>query len=252
MSKKLIAIGGGENGRILEDGTKTLYETAIIDKEIVNLTNTLNPNFLFLAHAMYFSSSIQDSYFETMKKIYGKMYNCSCKHLKTSDLSNLDLVESLINWADIIYIGGGDTKGMIKLWQETDFMNKLKEAYNKEKVICGISAGGVCFFNSCNSDINNNEFEIVEGLNWFDLFITPHANEKGRYETTKLQLLQNKKVGLMLSNLSAIEIIDNEYKILVANPLSYAIKCYYKNNKFHEEKLEINKFKSLKELLNIK
>ena len=72
--KKIVAIGGGENGRFLEDGSQTMYETEIMDEEIIKLTNKKNPNYLFLAHAMCFSDKIQDSYYETMKKIYGDKY----------------------------------------------------------------------------------------------------------------------------------------------------------------------------------
>ena len=79
--KKIVAIGGGENGRFLEDGSQTMYETEIMDEEIIKLTNKKNPNYLFLAHAMCFSDKIQDSYYETMKKIYGDKYGCSCKCL---------------------------------------------------------------------------------------------------------------------------------------------------------------------------
>ena len=35
---KLVAIGGGKNGRIKQDGTKDPYETKSIDEEIVRLT----------------------------------------------------------------------------------------------------------------------------------------------------------------------------------------------------------------------
>ena len=37
MTKKIVAIGGGENGRFLEDDTQTLYETKTIDEEIIKL-----------------------------------------------------------------------------------------------------------------------------------------------------------------------------------------------------------------------
>ena len=37
MIKKIVAIGGGENGRFLEDGTQTLYETETIDEEIIKM-----------------------------------------------------------------------------------------------------------------------------------------------------------------------------------------------------------------------
>lgn len=252
MSKKIIAIGGGENGRFLEDGTQTLYETEKIDKEIVNVTGKKNPNFLFLAHAMCFSNEIQQSYYETMKKIYGEKYGCDCKILKASDLNNKKYVNKLVDWADIIYEGGGDTNAMIKLWKENEFDILLKKAWQNGKVICGISAGAVCWFNSCNSDIEELGFEIIECLNWIDIFVTPHCNEKGRYESSKKQLKEKKCLGLMLSNCSAIEIIDDKFKIIYSDEKGYSLKCYWKNNKFYEERLEEStEFKMFNEVFNI-
>ena len=43
---KLVAIGGGKNGRIKSDGTQDPYETKEIDEEIVRLTGKENPKFL--------------------------------------------------------------------------------------------------------------------------------------------------------------------------------------------------------------
>ena len=255
--KKIVAIGGGENGRFLEDGSQTMYETEIMDEEIIKLTNKKNPNYLFLAHAMCFSDKIQDSYYETMKKIYGDKYGCSCKCLKASDLYNKKFVKELVDWADIIYEGGGDTKAMIKLWKKTEFDIILREAWNSGKVICGISAGAVCWFNSCNSDNEEMQFESIECLNWFDVFVTPHCDEEGRYESTKSQLKENKMLGLMLSNCSAIEIVDDKYKIISCNGIGknfekgYVLKCYWKNNKYYEERLEeSDKYKMLNELFS--
>lgn len=258
MSKKIIAIGGGENRRFLEDGRQTLYETESMDKEIIKLTNKISPNYLFIAHAMCFSDEIQDSYYETMRKIYGDKFGCNCKHLSADNLYNKELVNELVEWADIIYEGGGDTSSMIKLWKETGFDIILKDAWNKGKVICGISAGAVCWFNSCNSDCAGSKFETVECLNWFNAFITPHCDEDGRYESTKMQLKENKMLGLMLSNCSAIEIVDDKYKIISSNgndrtfEKGYILKSYWKNDKYYETKLEGNNdYRPLNELFSI-
>lgn len=254
--KKIVAIGGGENGRYLEDGSQTLYETKLMDKEIIRLTGKEHPNYLFIAHAMSFPEEIQDSYYETMKKIYEGKYGCSCKCLKSKDLYNTKLINELVNWADIIYEGGGDTNAMIKLWKETGFDNILNEAWNNGKVICGISAGAVCWFNSCNSDAENNNFEVINCLNWINIFMTPHCDEKGRYESTKEQLKQNNMIGIMLSNCSALEIADDKYKIICSETNSsiqkgYVLKCYWKNNIFYEERLEsTNNYQPLNNLLN--
>ena len=87
MTKKIVAIGGGENGRKTSDGTYTPYETGPMDMEIIKLTGKEHPNFLFIAHTIS-SEQGQQGYFETMQRIYGEKYGCECRLLKTTDLTN--------------------------------------------------------------------------------------------------------------------------------------------------------------------
>ena len=256
MHKKIVAIGGGENGRILENGKKTDYETEEIDKEIIRLTGKDKPNFLFIEHAIE-SKEVQESYYQTMKKIYEGKYNCNCKNLTIEELYNKEIVLEKIEWSDIIYEGGGNTSSMIKLWEDKGFKEVLLSAWNKGKVISGISAGAVCWFNSCNSEIENetNKFEEVNCLNWIDLFLTPHTEESGRLSSTKEQLRNNKKIGVLLSNRSAIEIVDDKYKVIINNDNKkqkpFIKKAYWKDNKFVMKELKNYKnYKLLEELLN--
>ena len=241
MIKKMVIIGGGENGRILENGEKSLYETELMDKEIIKLTQKKCPNFLFINHAMNFSIDIQESYYQTMKKIYGDMFGCNCKDLKSNELNNYNIVKEKIEWADIIYEGGGDTQSMITLWKKTTFDKILYKAFEDGKVVSGISAGAVCWFNECNSEAENGKFKTVECLNWFDLFITPHCDENGRYESTKEQIKKNAKTAIMLSNKSAIEIVDDKFRIILNDKdediKPYIIKAYYDKGKYKEKYL---------------
>lgn len=39
-----------------------------MDKEIIRLTGKENPNYLFMVHAQPFNNTIEEGYFETMKK----------------------------------------------------------------------------------------------------------------------------------------------------------------------------------------
>lgn len=239
MKQKIImAIGGGENGRQLPDGTFAPYNTKSIDEEIVKLSNKSNPNFLFINHAME-SLEIQESYFQTMKKIYGDKLNCNCRDLKSNELIDLETVKEKINWADIIYEGGGDTEYMINLWKETGFDRILYDAWNEGKIISGISAGAICWFASGNSDTIDG-FTSLECLNWYNYYVTPHANEEGRTETTKEHLKEKDTVGILLSNCSAIEIIDNNYQILKSEDDAFALKAYWKNGKYYQEPINQN------------
>lgn len=259
MSRKIVAIGGGENGRQLEDGTFAVYDTESIDKEIVNLTKKKHPNFLFLCHAFASFPETQESYYKTIKKIYGDKFECNCKDLKSDELYNKKIVNEKIKWADIIYEGGGDTLEMINLWKKTEFDKILKKAWEEGKVISGISAGAVCWFNSCNSDCttnNQNVFNTVKCLNWINAFLIPHADEKGRISSSKKQLKKNNLVGIMLSNRSAIEIVDDKYRILLSDydkskNTPYVLKAYWKENSYNEKVLiNQDEYKKIEELLS--
>jgi len=235
MKNIIVAIGGGENGRVLEDGTYAPYNTTEIDKEIVKLSNKKNPNFLFINHAMP-SLEIQESYYQTMKKIYGDMYNCNCDDLKTNELDENDIVMKKINWADIIYEGGGDTEYMINIWKKSGFDKTLFKAWQNGKVISGISAGAICWFNSGNSD-SDKEFTSLSCLNWLDYYVTPHANEKGRIDSSIMHLKGNKRKGILLSNCCAIEIVDDNYKIIKSSKDAFAYLMLWKNNQLYKKEL---------------
>ena len=96
MTKKIVAIGGGENGRYLGNGKYREYETEPMDKEIIRLTGKENPNYLFMVHAQPFNNTIEEGYFETMKKIYGDMFGCNCRYLKSTELDDMEVVKEKI------------------------------------------------------------------------------------------------------------------------------------------------------------
>lgn len=260
MTKKIVAIGGGENGRINSKGKQTPYETREIDNEIVKLTEKNNPHFLLLAHSQIpWGEESEIKYFETMKKIYGDIFGCECRLLKISELkSNFQKAIDDVNWADIIYEGGGDTYDMINLWKETGFDKILKNAWESGKVMCGISAGSIAWFslgNTLDPRFINYECNKIEGLGFIDAYMSPHCQKEGKRESEIRSLKYIDKIGLSLSNCSAIEIIDDNYRIIKSTPDDknfnpYVLKTYWENEECIIEELEESEeFKPLSELL---
>lgn len=257
MSKKIVAIGGGENGRE-KNGIKYPYETAPMDKEIIKLTGKEKPNVLLIAHSQLLEN--QQYYYEVINKIYNGIYGCECKDLKSDKLTDKEYVKELIDWADIIYEGGGNTLDMVKLWKETSFDEVLKEAWNNGKVLCGVSAGAICWFKECTTDslkIKYGEDQPlinIECLGFVDGLCVPHADAPGRLDNAKDALKDSKEIGILLSNCSAMEIVDDKYRIITSDASNYgiepfAIKAYWDNDNYIEEKLETNTdFKPIKEL----
>src|SRR3989344_2508736 len=121
--KKIIAIGGGEIGR-----PGYPVETTKIDKEIIALTGKTNPRLLFIPTA----SSDSELYYETVKKHFGKTLGCKTDvlYLINKDLSKKE-IEQKIFGADIIYVGGGNTLKMMKVWRAIGVDKILKQAYER-------------------------------------------------------------------------------------------------------------------------
>lgn len=262
MTKKIVAIGGGLNGRILSNGSCDPYETGPMDKEIIRLTGKVHPNFLFLAHSQLQSLDAQEFYFKTMKNIYGGKYNCECKMLRSDKITNKEFVQRLIDWADIIYEGGGNTLDMIKLWKETGFDETLRRAWKDGKVMCGVSAGANCWFKECSSDSlkikygDNQPLIGMECLGLVDGLFVPHCDAPGRLENVKDLLKTSGQIGLSMSNCTALEIIDNQYRLITSdasyhNIEAFGLKSYWEDGEYLVEKLDTSlDFKSLSDLLS--
>lgn len=262
MSKKIVAIGGGENGRLRANGTRLPYELANQDKEIIRLTNKKQPNFLLLAHAQPLER--QNGYFQVMTDIYEKIYGCPCRHLRSDELTNTSYVKNLIDWADIIFEGGGNTLDMIALWRETAFDSILRQAWIDGKVMCGVSAGANCWFKECSSDSlkikygDNQPLIGMDCLGFVEGLFVPHCDEKDRLKNVKELLKKSNQVGLSMSNCTALEIVDDTYRLITSDASyhgieAYGLKSYWKDDEYIEEYIDTSlKFKPLSELLSKK
>ena len=246
--KKLIAIGGGEIGR-----PGYPVETTKIDKEIIKLTNKLNPKLLFIPTA----SSDSELYFDTIKKHFGKRLNCKVDVLYLlKEKPTLKQIKAKILTSDIIYVGGGNTTLMLKTWKKTGADKVLLQAYIKGIIISGLSAGSICWFRYGISDskkFTNSKASLckISGLNIINALNCPHYNiEKDRKPQLKAMMKKEKGIALALDNCSAIEVINNTYRIITSKSTANAYKVYWKDNKFYEEVIEKTKtFQPINKLL---
>lgn len=246
---KIVAIGGGENGH-----GKIKYETAPFDKEIIRLTGKDSPNFLFIGLA----NTYPDYYFEVMDGIYNGMYGCKTDYLRYGEIKDKELTGHKIKNADIIYVGGGNTYKLMRLLKIYGIDKMLSEAYNEDKVLCGVSAGGICWCDFGNSDsraISSNSSQIirVSGLGFIKVLFAPHIiKEPERIESVKQMMKRTYKIPAVQLDNAALEIADGKYRILILKDNAVAEKCYWKNGKYVVENIMSNKFRSIEELYSRK
>ncbi len=247
--KKIIAIGGGEIGR-----PGFPVETTRIDKEIIKLTGKKNPKLLFIPTA----SADSESYYSTVEKHFGKRLGCKTDvlHLIKDALSRKEIEDKIFK-SDIIYVGGGNTLKMMKIWRKSKVDEILLKAYGKGIVLSGISAGSICWFKFGNSDskkfIDPNASLIkVAGLGLINALNCPHYDfEAYRKVDLKKMMKKTSGVAIALDNCCALEIIDDKYKIITSKKTANAYKAYWKRNKYYEEIIKKEKeLKPLNQLLS--
>src|SRR3989344_184171 len=246
---KIVAIGGGEIGR-----PGYPVETTKIDKEVIALTGKKNPRLLFIPTA----SSDSESYYEVVKKHFGKRLGCKTDvlYLIKEKLTKKQIEEKVFA-ADIVYVGGGNTAKLMKVWRATGLDKILKKAGEKGIVLSGISAGAICWckyglsdsrrFNNSNAD-----FIRVSGMNLVNVTYSPHYDFEPRRKPGLKKLMQKSSgVAIALDNCSAIEIVDDQYRILKSKTKANVYKVFWNKSKFQQEVINQGKeFKPLSEILS--
>lgn len=130
----------------------------------------------------------------------------------------------------------------------------LIEAYNKDKVLCGVSAGAICWCDYGNSDSrvissNSNQIIKVTGLGLIHILFAPHiVKEPNRIESVKQMMKRTHKIPAVQLDNAALEIIDNKYRILTIDDNSVAKKCYWKKGEYITENIVFDEFRSIEEL----
>jgi len=233
---KIVAIGGGELKEL---------ETLPIDKEIVSLTGKRNPRALFIPTA----SNDAEGYWKTFQEVYGKKLGCTPNvlYLIREKPTRNEIEDKILN-ADLIYVGGGNTLKLLKIWKKVGVDRVLKQAYENGIVISGLSAGAICWFKYGCSDARrfsrpeDTTFMRVSGLNLINLTVSPHhIREKNRDDGLIKLMKHTSGVAIALDDNSALEIVGDTYRIINSQKEAGAKKVYYLKGKPYQDKIEIKR-----------
>ncbi len=207
---RVVAISGGE-----------LDTTEKLNIYALKLSGKESPNVLFVGTA----SMDSDGYFAGIKIAFGKL-NCNVKDLPLTkgELSTAE-IDSRLEWADVIYVGGGNTRTMMEVWKQHSLDKKLKEIYEKDTaVLTGLSAGAICWFLSGHSDSDSFaggedwKYTIVDGmLGVYPYCFCPHYNEEGR-DSFDIMISDAGYDGLALENETAFVEASGQQLIIGSRP----------------------------------
>ena len=55
-------------------------------------------------------------------------------------------IASFVAEQDVIYVGGGNTANLLAIWRAQGLDRVLHDAWARGAILCGISAGMICWF----------------------------------------------------------------------------------------------------------
>ena len=176
---EIIAIGGGGFGR-------NPYQNKI-ENYILNQSSKEKPNICFIPTASAEEKSYIVNFYSTFSKL-----NCTPTHLNL--FQRTPRLDSIINKQDIIYVGGGNTKSMLAVWKDWNLDILLKKHYDKEKILAGVSAGSICWFEKGITDSWASNLNIIDCLGFIKGTSCPHYNSESDRQPTIHKLIDQDKI----------------------------------------------------------
>jgi len=138
MEPQIVAIGGG--------GFSDDSENLGLELFLLGLVSKPRPKVCFLPTASGDSEQYLLKFYASFARL-----SATASHLPLFRLAIPDLRSHLLA-QDIIFVGGGNTRNMLVLWYEWGLDVILREAWQNGTILCGTSAGSICWFEQGLSD----------------------------------------------------------------------------------------------------
>ena len=116
---------------------------------------------------------------------------------------------------------------MLEYWKKSGLLDLIAQAYEDGTIICGLSAGAICWFEGMYTDSvddnSENTYEMHRGLGWIKGNISPHYNLRA-LDFDEI-LVYNNMDALGIEDNCAIEIVNGSItRSITAGGKAYQIK----------------------------
>ena len=165
MEPQIVAIGGGG----FSDGSENLG----LEHFLLGLANKIRPKVCFVPTA----SGDSEQYLLRFYASFARL-SVTATHLPLFRLAIRDLRSHLLG-QDIVYVGGGNTRNMLVLWREWGLDVIFREAWENGTILCGSSAGSICWFEQGLSDsVTAGELQPLKCLGFLQGSNCPHYDSE--------------------------------------------------------------------------
>ncbi len=175
--RQIVAFGGG--GFSMESGNP------LLDEYVLGLTGSERPRICFLPSA----SGDADHYIVRFYRAF-PAERCEASHISLfrREQGPADLRAHLLS-QDVIYVGGGSVVSLLGVWRAHGIDAILREAWEAGVVLCGLSAGSLCWFAEAVTGFHGAP-RRVEGLGLLPFSNCVHYEAAGSRRLAYLEFLR--------------------------------------------------------------
>ncbi|MYV98018.1 type 1 glutamine amidotransferase-like domain-containing protein [Streptomyces sp. SID3343] len=151
-------------------GFSTNEGVSALDAYVLGLAARPRPTVCFVGTASGDSASYLARFHASFRRL-----DCDTTDLSLFKRTGAKLVDTL-DAVDVVYVGGGSTANLLALWRLHGLDAALRvRAARRNLVVCGISAGALCWFEGGVTDSFGPGLRaLADGLGWAQGSVCPH------------------------------------------------------------------------------
>ena len=225
--QQIIALGGG--------GFSMEPDNPLLDDYILKQASVKRPKICFIGTA----SGDAEGYIQRFYHFFNNK-ECEPTHLSLFKPPTQPLHDYVLE-QDIIYVGGGNTKNLLILWKEWGLDQILKTAYHQGILLCGISAGAICWFEEGLTDSYGDQLEPITALGLLKGSHSPHYDGETNRRPAYRKMIMDRclKPGIAADDGVGLHYIDgNLVKVVSSRPHAAAYQVDISNEGIKERFLK--------------
>jgi peptidase E len=203
-----------------------------LDRYIFSLTRKVRPRICFVPTASGDSRDFVRRFYLAMEK-----HRCTPSDVQLFRRDERDVRKHLLE-QEVIYVGGGNTANMLAVWRLHGVDRMMREAWRRGVVLCGLSAGMICWFESSVTDSFGPLRDLQDGLGLLPGSACPHYDGEVRRRPTYHDLVARRILpgGVAADDGAAIHYVGRRIHCCVASrPEAKAYRVELRNGKVVEE-----------------
>jgi dipeptidase E len=201
--RHIVAMGGG--GFLME-------QPSLLDDYVLALADRPDPRVCYLGTAAGDAAADIVSFYRAFP-----LGRADASHLGLFQRDERDPRGHLLA-QDVIYVGGGNTVNLLAIWRAHGVDAALREAWEAGVVLCGMSAGSLCWFEAGITDSYGPLRALHDGLGLLPGSNCPHYDgEPGRRPTYQRAVADGLPAGIAADDCCGLHFAGTELAGVVSS-----------------------------------